>query len=216
MNRRAALWTLALCLAQSVAAQTVGLTGVMGGKALLVVDAGAPRLVGPGETFKGVKVLAVQADSALVEAGSHRFTVRLGDAPGAAGGDPDAAPGAGNRIVLTASTGGHFLTSAQLNGTTVRAMVDTGASAVAITSILADQMGINYRSGTPVQMRTANGAVDAWRIKLTTLRVGDVTVYGVDAIVGMGDMPYVLLGNTFLSRFQMTRTNDQMVLEKRY
>ncbi|HMZ87708.1 MAG TPA: TIGR02281 family clan AA aspartic protease, partial [Giesbergeria sp.] len=28
-------------------------------------------------------------------------------------------------------------------------------------------------------------------------------------------MPYVLLGNSFLGQFQMTRTNDQMVLEKR-
>jgi aspartyl protease family protein len=26
----------------------------------------------------------------------------------------------------------------------------------------------------------------------------------------------VLLGNTFLTRFQMTRANDQMVLERRY
>jgi aspartyl protease family protein len=41
-------------------------------------------------------------------------------------------------------------------------------------------------------------------------------VYDVDAIVSSGAMPYVLLGNSFLARFQMTRTNDQMVLEKRY
>jgi aspartyl protease family protein len=35
-------------------------------------------------------------------------------------------------------------------------------------------------------------------------------------VVSSGAMPYVLLGNSILSRFQMTRTNDQMVLEKRY
>jgi aspartyl protease family protein len=29
-------------------------------------------------------------------------------------------------------------------------------------------------------------------------------------------MPYVLLGNSYLTRFQMTRTNDQLVLERRY
>jgi len=41
-------------------------------------------------------------------------------------------------------------------------------------------------------------------------------VYEVDAVVSSGSMPYVLLGNSYLTRFQMTRTNDQMLLEKRF
>jgi aspartyl protease family protein len=48
------------------------------------------------------------------------------------------------------------------------------------------------------------------------VQIGDVVVREVEAAVTSGEMPYVLLGNSFLSRFQMTRTNDQMVLEKRY
>ena len=39
---------------------------------------------------------------------------------------------------------------------------------------------------------------------------------GVEAIVTQQSMPFVLLGNSFLNEFQMTRTNDQMVLEKRH
>jgi aspartyl protease family protein len=35
-------------------------------------------------------------------------------------------------------------------------------------------------------------------------------------VVSQGSMPYVLMGNSFLSRFQMSRTNEQMMLEKRY
>jgi len=35
-------------------------------------------------------------------------------------------------------------------------------------------------------------------------------------VVTPAPMPYVLLGNSFLTRFQMTRTNDELVLEKRY
>jgi aspartyl protease family protein len=38
----------------------------------------------------------------------------------------------------------------------------------------------------------------------------------VGAIVLPQPMPYVLLGNSFLSRFQMQRSNDQMTLERRY
>ena len=41
-------------------------------------------------------------------------------------------------------------------------------------------------------------------------------MFGVEAIITPQPMPYVLLGNSFLTEFQMTRINDQMVLEKRY
>jgi aspartyl protease family protein len=80
----------------------------------------------------------------------------------------------------------------------------------------AQRMGVDYKSGRMVQMSTANGVIPGWVIKLSSVRVGDVSVHGVDAIVSAGSMPHVLLGNSFLTHFQMTRTNDQMVLEKRY
>jgi aspartyl protease family protein len=35
-------------------------------------------------------------------------------------------------------------------------------------------------------------------------------------VVGQAPMPYILLGNSFLNRFQMRRENDLMVLERRY
>ena len=52
-------------------------------------------------------------------------------------------------------------------------------------------------------------------MQLDSVRIGDVEIYGVDAVVVPDGMPYVLLGNSFLSRFQMRRDNDQMVLERR-
>ena len=66
---------------QAVLAQSVGLAGILGGKALLVVDGAPPKAVAAGESYKGVKVLSMQADAALVETDAHRFTVRLGEAP---------------------------------------------------------------------------------------------------------------------------------------
>jgi aspartyl protease family protein len=53
-------------------------------------------------------------------------------------------------------------------------------------------------------------------MRLDSVRIGDVEVFGVEAIVTPQSMPFVLLGNSFLTEFQMTRTNDQMVLEKRH
>ena len=95
-------------------------------------------------------------------------------------------------------------------------MVDTGATSVSIGIEDARRLGLNYQAGQPVRMSTANGMTMGWRIKLGSVRVGDVEIFDVDGVVSSGSMPFVLLGNSFLSRFQMTRTNDQMVLLKRY
>jgi aspartyl protease family protein len=94
--------------------------------------------------------------------------------------------------------------------------VDTGASVVSLSADDARRMGIDYTRGEPVQMSTANGVIPAWRLTLASVKVGEVMVYNVDSVVSSGAMPFVLLGNSFLSRFQMTRSNDQMVLEKRF
>jgi aspartyl protease family protein len=98
----------------------------------------------------------------------------------------------------------------------VQLMVDTDATVVSIGVNDSDRMGLAYRAGEPVRVSTANGVTPGWRVKLNSVRVGDVTTHEVDAIVSMGSMPYILLGNSYLSRFQMSRMNDQMVLEKRY
>lgn len=204
----AALW---LGLAQ---AQTVGLSGVLGGKALLVVDGSAPRAVAPGETHLGVKVLSVTGDQALVQVHGQLQTLQLGQAPAvvratAAGAD-------GHKIVLSADEGGHFFAQGSINSRAQRFMVDTGASAVSLSAEQAQSIGLDYRSATPVTLSTANGLVRGWLVRLATVRIGDVQVHDVEGVVTPQPMAYVLLGNSFLSRFQMRRENDLMTLERRY
>jgi aspartyl protease family protein len=80
----------------------------------------------------------------------------------------------------------------------------------------ADRAGIKYQDGQPVRMATANGNTTGYRIKLNSVRVGDVEVFDVDAVVIPQPMPFLLLGNSFLSRFQMRRENNLMTLDKRY
>ena len=195
-------------------AQSVALTGMLGSKALLIVDGGEPRSLAVGESYRGVKVISTQGDSAVVEIGTQIQTLRVGDSPTSVGSQGGGANG--SKVVLTAGGGGHFLTLGQINGHTTQFVVDTGATFVSMSEQDATLAKINYRNGQRISMSTANGVVPGWRVKLNAVRVGDVTVYDVDAVVTAGAMPFVLLGNSFLSRFQMTRTNDQMVLEKRY
>jgi aspartyl protease family protein len=211
------LSTMALVLLPTAVAvaQSVGLSGMLGGKALIIVDGSPPKTVAAGDTFKGVKIVSTQGDLAVVEIAGKQHTLRVGDAPASVGSGAGGDSG-GNRIVLTAGSGGHFFTLGQINGKSIQMVVDTGATAVSMSASDAQRLGVNYKSGRMVQMSTANGVIPAWVIKLNSIKVGDVTAHEVDAIVSSGSMPYVLLGNSFLTRFQMTRAADQMVLEKRY
>lgn len=215
MKNLLATLALGLLTASPAMAQSVGLSGMMGGKALIIVDGSPPKTVAVGETYKGVRIVSTQGDQAVIEMSGRQHTLRVGDAPANVG--AGAAGGAeGNRIVLTAGSGGHFVTLGQINGKSAQMVIDTGATAVSMGVSDAQRLGIDYQSGQMVRMSTANGVVPGWVIKLSSVRVGNVSVHGVDAVVSSGSMPYVLLGNSFLTHFQMNRSNDQMVLEKRY
>ncbi|MDP2371497.1 TIGR02281 family clan AA aspartic protease [Rhodoferax sp.] len=203
-----------LGLAGVASAQSVALTGMLGRKALVIVDGSPPKSLAVGETHRGVRIVSTEGDTAVVEISGLRHTLRVGESPASVGGQPAGA--GGSKIVLTAGGGGHFLTMGQINGRATQFVVDTGATFVSMSVQDAELAKINYQAGQRVSMSTANGVVPGWRVKLNSVRVGDVMVYDVDAVVSAGAMPYVLLGNSFLTRFQMTRTNDQMVLEKRY
>lgn len=196
-------------------AQSVALTGVSGSKALVVIDGAAPRFLLAGQSHQGVKLLSLQGESATVEVNGQRQTLRVGDAPVSVG---RAAPagGGGQRIVLTADARGHFLPPGQINGREVQFMVDTGATSVALGESDARRINLKYESGQRVRVNTANGQAVAHVVQLDSVRIGDVTVYGVEALVTPQSMSYVLLGNSFLNRFQMQRQNDQLTLEKRF
>ena len=204
----------ALLLGSVAQAQSVALAGMMGSKALLVVDGSAPKSVGAGETHQGVKVISTSGDQAVIEQDGKRTTLRVGEAPVHMGASKSG--GKGNRIVLVAGSGGHFMTAGQINGKAVQFMVDTGATTVAMGAQDAERAGINYKAGRPVMMSTANGNAQGFQIKLASVRIGEVEVFDVDAVVTPQAMPYMLLGNSFLTRFQMSRENDQMTLTKRY
>ncbi len=196
------------------AESSVMLTGTIGSRAILIVNGGAPKTLAVGETYQGMKLVALQGEQATVESGGKRIALRM-DTPASIGGGGPSSAG-GNRIVLPADSRGHFMTQGAINGRTVSFMLDTGATTVAISAADALRIGLDYSKGTPVQINTANGVAAGYRLRLNSVRVGDVEVYDVDAIVSEQSMPFVLLGNSFINRFSMRRDADQMVLEKRF
>ena len=62
-------------------AQSVGLAGMLGGRALLIVDGAPPKTVAAGETYKGVKVVSTQGDVALVVIDGKQYSLHVGMPP---------------------------------------------------------------------------------------------------------------------------------------
>ena len=201
-------------LATSAHAQSVALQGMLGNKALVIIDGSAPKSLAPGETHMGVKVLSTTSDTAVVEIKGQRASLRLGEAPASVGSGKTVAS-SGGKITLPMGGGGHFFAQGTVNGHAVNFMVDTGATTIALGIDDAKRMGLDLTKARPVRVNTANGQTTGYMLKLNSVRIGDVEVYEVDAIVG-SNMPYALLGNSFLSRFSMNRAADVMVLERRY
>lgn len=199
-------------LAAAAHGQTVSMSGRLGDRALLMID-GSPRTVAVGSTVQGVKLVSVTADGSVVELGGKRITLPMGGAQVNLGGG--ASDSGGSRIVLTAGPGGHFVTGGSINGKAVEFVVDTGATSISMSQSDAERIGLKYREGQRGMANTANGQVPVHRVMLTSVRVGEVLIYNVEAMVIPAQMPYVLLGNSFLTRFQMKRENDVMTLEKR-
>lgn len=188
------------------------MAGLFPGKALLTINGGPPRTVAVGvATDEGVKVLSVEGETATIEIDGKKRVLRVGQnvAVQAAGKGPTTA-------ILTADGQGHFLTTGNINGTTVRFLVDTGASMISIGAGDARRIGIDASKGQPGMVNTANGQTTVSRVKLDTVRVGEIVLNNVDALVHQHDLPIVLLGMSFLNRMEMQRDGDAMTLKKRY
>lgn len=196
------------------AAGSVTLTGSIGSRAILIVNGNPPKTVAVGESYQGVKLVSLQAEQAVVELAGKRVNLRM-DTPVSIGGGGGTG-GGGSRVVLSADSRGHFMTQGAINGRPVTFMLDTGATSIALSADDALRIGLDYSKGQRVVMNTANGQAQGYRLRLQSVRVGDVEVYDIDAIVSPQAMPFVLLGNSFINRFSMRRDADQMVLEKRY
>ncbi|MCE4555126.1 retropepsin-like aspartic protease family protein [Roseateles cellulosilyticus] len=214
MHRRACLFllpALGAAIAQPAPTQ-VQLNGMLGSRAALLIIDGEPRTLEVGASARGVRLVALEGDHAVIEVAGRRQSLALGTSPARLA---PAGPTV-RQIVMTAGPGGHFTTSGLINGQTTSFLLDTGATSVAISQIEAERLGLRYANGRRVMTQTANGAVPAYMIQLMSIRIGEVEVRDVTAIVIPGQMNHVLLGNSFLSRFQMRRENDVMTLDLRY
>ncbi|MFM2056761.1 MAG: hypothetical protein RLY71_1146 [Pseudomonadota bacterium] len=201
--------TTALLMSAAAAAQTLAMAGSMGSRAVLVID-GHAAVVSEGSTLAGVKVRRVEPTRIEVETASGPRVVALGGSQvsvGSAGALPPAP-----QLVLSAAPDRLYRAEALLNGAAVNAVVDTGASLVSLSLLQSHRLGLDLSQAPRTKVQTANGELAGWRVTLERVQLGRLEARRVEAVVIDTDLPYVLLGNSFLGRFRLQWQDGQLQL----
>jgi aspartyl protease family protein len=118
--------------------------------------------------------------------------------------------------MLAADARGHFVAEGTVNGNPVRFLVDTGATSVVLPARDAERLGLDWRKGERGLNQTANGVVATYGVTLDSVRLGDIEVRAVDAVVIEQGLNIALLGMSFLNRVEMKREGQSMVLIRRF
>ena len=189
-------------------AVNISLVGVVRDRALLTVDGGEPTAYAIGSTITpGYRLLAVHNDGATITEHGKKVTIAVGRYP-----PPD---GANRSLILHADAVGQFYTNGSINGMTARMLVDTGATLIAMPATDAVRFGIDYRKGQPGTASTANGVTNVFRVHVEKMRIGEVELRNLEAIVHESGLPIILLGSNLLDRFSMRREQQEMILTPR-
>jgi aspartyl protease family protein len=102
-------------------------------------------------------------------------------------------------VVLNANTYGHFQAVAEINGQQLEFMTDTGATYVALSYETAQKLGLTQNLRFNGRSTTANGVARVASIEIEQIRIGEIAVKGVQAVVAEpGRMTQNLLGMSFI------------------
>jgi aspartyl protease family protein len=119
-------------------------------------------------------------------------------------------------VTIPRARDGHYYLTMQINGASIRFVVDTGASDMVLTRADAQRVGLspdtlNYLG----RANTANGEVRTAFVRLSEVQLGTVRDFDVSAVVNDGDMAQSLLGMGYLQRWgRIEISNNELILTR--
>jgi len=209
LNNAVLLLLLLLYALPSHGAGSVLVKGLFKNKAAVLVIDGEQSVVKVGATTGGVTLVSTTSREAVVLIDGEQRTLSLSKQIGASYKKPTT-----RTVRIASQKGGHYWVQGQINGLSVRFVVDTGATSIALNQLTAKRLGIQYEDGDIVHAATANGVAEARKVLLPKVTIGPITQYQVEALVMPDDsLPTVLLGNSFLRHVEMRTDNGVLILE---
>jgi len=195
-----------------VHASQVRVLALFPGKAMVSID-GTRRVLSAGDRSpEGVLLISADPRQAVLEIDGERRTLALSDSVGGIYAQPSV-----REARISRSNEGGYSTVGSVNGHTVSFLVDTGASAVVLNEEEARRLGLRFRlEGEKMGVTTASGATMGYAVNLNSVRIGDIRLSNVRAIVLRGDYPrQALLGMTFLGQVEIEHQSGLMVLRSK-
>ncbi|WP_310618686.1 retropepsin-like aspartic protease family protein [Flexibacterium corallicola] len=115
-----------------------------------------------------------------------------------------------NTIRIPRNYSGHYEAEVMLNHSPVHALIDTGATTLAIPRNIAHDIGVHVGEGEfRHSVSTANGTVKAARVKLSDFELGPLALTNVDAMVFPDkSLSIVLLGMSALRYYDEIEIKD--------
>jgi aspartyl protease family protein len=191
----------------ALAQATVFVMSIAPGKVDFMINGSVVRSLRPGETSpEGVRLARIERDVAIVEVGGRALQMRVGSSTSTS-------------VSLQADRNGQYWAQLLVNGVATRAVVDTGATAVAMNLAEAQRLRVDLSRGQHAYTQTANGRRDGWRVRIAHVQVGDIALANVEGFVingGAQELPVVLLGMSFLGQLEMQRSGATLVLTRRH
>lgn len=195
------------------AVEQLEVQALMPGMVVLLIDGERVTLKANQTSPQGVKMISADTKSTVLEVDGKQKTYQMGTTV-----STSYTPRSKITEQIMIDSMGMFKTHGSINGHSVALLVDTGATSVSMSARDARKLGIQYRlDGQPIKTNTASGVADAWRVKLKSVRLGQLLERNVEGVVVDGDYPKtVLLGMTFLNRMKVEKEGIKMTITKKH
>jgi len=191
-------------------APAIKVIGLFKDKALVTID-GKNKLIRKGETYQEFLLEYADSKRAVISYNgvSTKYTL------GATGGGLQFKKAKSSAYRISANPQGMYFTQGSINNTPMSFIVDTGATMVSMNEDHAKKLGINAkRDGQEINIKTASAVVKGYKVKLKTVKVGEILIRDVDATVLMSKQPdTILLGMSFLKNLRVNHSGSVMTLE---
>lgn len=121
-----------------------------------------------------------------------------------------------NNETISLNQNNQYETSISIDGKEVKGIIDTGANFVTINKNIASQLNISYKKDeNKVKVSTANDKTNGYKIILSTIKLGDIELHNIEAVVMDNDQPEnVLIGMSFLKNLDIKYSGDRLKLKK--
>lgn len=193
----------------------IALQGILGKKALLLVD-GERLMLSVGQAMKfGVRVLRIGAETVDITVDGKPRQLHLGDSHSVTGRFQKRKS---IEVTIFPDKRGMYNTVGSINGLPVSFLVDTGATTIAMNKQHARRLAVDYLVlGKPIVVGTASGMTKAYQVTLDKVSVGGIGLRNVVAVVMDGNFPVqVLLGMSFLKQLKYNYEGSALHLIKTF